>query len=307
LDHRATPQSESRRTPAFSHVPCPLNGPRPHPDMPLSGDSRPPRPTSRLAGRLAVEEELAAEHQESTAPKRPRLHGTPLVSCIMPTADRREFVPYAIQRFLAQTYPQKELVIVDDGHQSCEDLIPAHPEIYYFRHPGGITLGEKRNHCIAQTRGSILHHWDDDDWTHPNWLNLQVGWLMASDADIVGLANLYFYDPVHRQAWQYDYPPIDPAWVHGATLCYRRDFWRDNPFPPLDEGEDCRFLWTPQPKKIEKHSGKHLFAATVHTTNASEKSVTDSRWTPQPYTTIEEMLGPDLPEIREILLARQWR
>jgi hypothetical protein len=42
----------------------------------------------------------------------------PLVSCIMPTANRRRFVPEAIRLFLAQDYLEKELVILDDGEDS---------------------------------------------------------------------------------------------------------------------------------------------------------------------------------------------
>jgi hypothetical protein len=39
----------------------------------------------------------------------------PLVSCIMPTCDRLQFVPEAVRGFLKQDYPNLELVIVDDG------------------------------------------------------------------------------------------------------------------------------------------------------------------------------------------------
>ena len=46
----------------------------------------------------------------------------PLVSCIMPTADRRRFVPQAIRNFLAQDYAERELVILDDGADSIADL-----------------------------------------------------------------------------------------------------------------------------------------------------------------------------------------
>jgi hypothetical protein len=41
------------------------------------------------------------------APSRVRIVST--VSCIMPTADRRKFVPAAIRLFLAQDYADKEL------------------------------------------------------------------------------------------------------------------------------------------------------------------------------------------------------
>jgi hypothetical protein len=39
------------------------------------------------------------------------LNNHPPVSCIMPTANRRAFVPRAVVYFLRQDYPNKELVI----------------------------------------------------------------------------------------------------------------------------------------------------------------------------------------------------
>ena len=56
-----------------------------------------------------------------------------MVSCIMPTFNRREFVAQAIQYFLAQDYPCKELVIVDDGTESVADLVPNDPRVRYLR------------------------------------------------------------------------------------------------------------------------------------------------------------------------------
>ena len=42
----------------------------------------------------------------------------PLVSCVMPTADRRQWVPQAIRNFQQQNYPNRELLIVDDGREA---------------------------------------------------------------------------------------------------------------------------------------------------------------------------------------------
>ena len=47
----------------------------------------------------------------------------PLVSCIMPTYNRREFVPRAIRYFLRQDYANKELIIIDDGTDAIKDLV----------------------------------------------------------------------------------------------------------------------------------------------------------------------------------------
>ena len=57
----------------------------------------------------------------------PTARDWPLVSCIMPTYNRRHFVPRAIRSFLRQDFPHKELVIVDDGAEAVGDLVPVDP------------------------------------------------------------------------------------------------------------------------------------------------------------------------------------
>ena len=38
-----------------------------------------------------------------------------LVSCIMPTCDRQVLIPVALKCYLSQDWPDKELVVIDDG------------------------------------------------------------------------------------------------------------------------------------------------------------------------------------------------
>ncbi len=64
----------------------------------------------------------------------------PLISCILPTANRRRFVPQAIRLFLAQDYPNKELVILDDGAESAADLVPDDPQV----RAGALHLAERQ-------------------------------------------------------------------------------------------------------------------------------------------------------------------
>ncbi|MCU1245662.1 MAG: glycosyl transferase family 2, partial [Acidobacteria bacterium] len=56
---------------------------------------------------------------------------TPLVSCIMPTFERRAFIPQAMHCFLSQDYPNLELIVVDDGNDPIADLLPSDPRIVY--------------------------------------------------------------------------------------------------------------------------------------------------------------------------------
>jgi len=68
-----------------------------------------------------------------------------MVSCVMPTYNRRAFVPHAIRYFLRQDYPLKELIIIDDGTDSIADLVPDDPSIRYYSLAGRIPLGAKLN------------------------------------------------------------------------------------------------------------------------------------------------------------------
>src|SRR6266705_5371569 len=111
----------------------------------------------------------------------------PLVSCIMPTADRRRFVPPAVRSFQAQDYPNKELIILDDGKDRLADLVPQDTQIHYIRRDAKQTLGLKRNECVRASRGSLIMHWDDDDWSAPNRIRYQVEALKNGGAELCGL------------------------------------------------------------------------------------------------------------------------
>ena len=116
-----------------------------------------------------------------------------LVSCIMPTANRQKYIPIALNHFLAQDYPNKELVIIDDGKESIALLLPDDPRIkYFYTEPLG-TVGIKRNFACNKAKGEIIMHWDDDDWYANDWISRQVHFLSTSDADICGIEHTHFF------------------------------------------------------------------------------------------------------------------
>jgi cellulose synthase/poly-beta-1,6-N-acetylglucosamine synthase-like glycosyltransferase len=118
----------------------------------------------------------------------------PLVSCIMPTYNRRGMMPLAIRSFLRQDYPNRELIVVDDGDEPVEDLVSGLPGLRYHRLERRRTIGAKRNAECEQARGDFIAHWDDDDWYAPEPLRYQMGPLLAGQADITGLE-----EPVHAR------------------------------------------------------------------------------------------------------------
>jgi glycosyltransferase involved in cell wall biosynthesis len=193
-----------------------------------------------------------------------RMNTARLISCIMPTANRRRFVPQALRMFLAQDYPQKELVILDDGEDSVADLVPSDSRIRYLRSDCRQPLGAKRNIACKEARGDLIAHWDDDDWYAPARLRCQVEALVASDADLCGLDRVLFFDPMAKRAWEYVHPSAHPRWVCGATLCYCKSPWRQNPFPEINIGEDTQFVANADGARVTSLVDNRIFVGLIH-------------------------------------------
>ena len=125
-----------------------------------------------------------------------------LVSCVMPTRDRRRFALQSVRYFLRQDFPTRELLVLDDGSDDLYRDLPSDPRIRYVRVPFGESIGAKRNRGCALAYGSIIAQWDDDDWYAPDRLSAQVAPLLANRAEITGLTDPVFLDLAGGQAWR---------------------------------------------------------------------------------------------------------
>jgi glycosyltransferase involved in cell wall biosynthesis len=219
----------------------------------------------------------------------------PLVSCIMPTMDRRVFVPRAIEYFRRQDYPARELVILDDGRDPVTDLVPDDdPAIVYRRLDHRLVLGAKRNLACEMARGAIIAHWDDDDWQAPHRLSTQVNRLVEGGHDLSGSRALRFYDPAMSQAWLYRWPPNGRTWAAGSSLCYTKDLWSRSPFPEVATGEDSRFVWSRAVRSSCDVSETDSQIAIIHRGNTVPKTMHGANWSKIPAAEVEQLLGPDL-------------
>lgn len=93
----------------------------------------------------------------------------PLVSIIIPTYNRKQYIVDAIDSCLAQTYPNCEIIVVDDG--STDDT-----EVFLRNNYGGQIRyiyqdnqgpGIARNTGIAAAHGEFIHFCDTDDQLLP--------------------------------------------------------------------------------------------------------------------------------------------
>jgi glycosyltransferase involved in cell wall biosynthesis len=215
----------------------------------------------------------------------------PLASCIMPTYNRRPFLPRAIACFLAQDYPHLELVVVDDGSDPIRDLLPADPRIRYLRLEGKRNTGEKRNVACAAAKGEFILHWDDDDWYGPYRVTRQVTALRQSNAQVCGSSTLYYHAPAIHQAFRYQSRGALPLWM--GALAYSKRLWESQPFEPIQIAEDVKFLSRqPAAARIDLRDPA-LSVATIHGANTSPKITSGAFWTPENEATILALCGGD--------------
>jgi glycosyltransferase involved in cell wall biosynthesis len=122
-----------------------------------------------------------------------------LVSVVLPTRDRRDFLPRAIDSVQKQSYRNWELLIVDDGSVdgTAEFLAGlAGERLRCFRHHGAGACAA-RNVALAQARGALIAYLDDDNMMHPGWLKAVVwGFEQRPEANV--LYGAYVVDDAGR-------------------------------------------------------------------------------------------------------------
>jgi len=177
----------------------------------------------------------------SGAPKGRR--DRPFVSCIMPTFNRGLFVPQAIRCFLRQDYPDRELIVVDDGERRVGHLVEGSDLVRYVAVDRRLSLGEKRNLAAELSRGDVIAHWDDDDWYGPEYLSRLVRALLSGGPrSLAGISEylVYFLSNARLKLCSARAPA-------GASFCYWRTLWDHHRYRPVNKGEDYFFMMDARP------------------------------------------------------------
>jgi glycosyltransferase involved in cell wall biosynthesis len=216
-----------------------------------------------------------------------------LVSCIMPTANRRRFVGQAILYFRRQDYQHKELIIIDDGQDSMAELVPKEENIRYIRLQNRVSLGAKYNLACKQARGAIIAHWDDDDWIAPNRLSIQVGELQTHRAQLCGARELLYYHLEAGQAWLLRSQSNDWAKLAIGTLLYDRHVWEEHHFVETNDLDIAHFLARLDPHRIHITDNPSFYVALIHTENTTPRNLSDPQWRRQPIEAVTGRLGDD--------------
>jgi hypothetical protein len=160
----------------------------------------------------------------------------PLVSAMMVTRDRPAKARFAIDCFRRQIYPNKELVIVDDGGDDTlarEVAELGDPRIRMVRRPDrGELLGVLRNVAVDEARGPYVCQWDDDDLCHPFRLAVQMMAIRRTGAQAAMLTRwMLWWVAANRFA-------VGEKRLWEGSLVVRKDVLPRYPNKWIDEDQD---------------------------------------------------------------------
>ena len=112
-----------------------------------------------------------------------------MVSVIVPVYKVEDYIRECIDSILAQTYPDFELILVDDGSPDncgriCDDYAKGDNRIkVVHKVNGGLTSA--RNAGLDVAKGEWIMHVDGDDWIDPDMIESLIEAAQATGADLV--------------------------------------------------------------------------------------------------------------------------
>ena len=110
----------------------------------------------------------------------------PLVSILIPCFNAAQFLRPALDSVLSQTWPAKEVIVVDDASTdesgALLDSYRQHGVIVLHEHCGGASAA--RNRAFHESRGDYVKFFDADDLLDARTIELQMHRLSESDSAV---------------------------------------------------------------------------------------------------------------------------
>ena len=118
------------------------------------------------------------------------------VSVIVPVYNSKRYLPACIKSLISQTYPEIEIILIDDGSvdgssELCDGYAEKYEQVTVI-HQVNAGPGAARNAGIEAASGKYLTYVDSDDYVAPDYAEVMVKLLQDYKADIaeVGLVRL---------------------------------------------------------------------------------------------------------------------
>jgi glycosyltransferase involved in cell wall biosynthesis len=142
----------------------------------------------------------------------------PAVSILIPAFNCEKYIRWTIESALAQTWPKKEIIVVDDGSSDNTFWIARQFESNSVKVIKQDNMGASaaRNKALGLAQGDYIQWLDADDILHPDKIRLQIKKMIQENDDSVLLSSSWgkFYYRTEKakflpnRLWQ-DLDPVD--------------------------------------------------------------------------------------------------
>jgi len=95
-----------------------------------------------------------------------------LISIIVPTFNRVEYLPICINSLLSQYYQNWEAIICNDAGEDVEYIVNSYNDsrLKYISNIQNVGLGQTRNNALKIAQGDYICYCDQDDGLYPHFL-----------------------------------------------------------------------------------------------------------------------------------------
>lgn len=163
---------------------------------------------------------------------------TPLVSVIIPMYNTEKYIGECIESVLTQTYPNIEIIVIDDGStdKSLSEARKFESEKVHIFQQNHLGAQHARNWGFELSHGEYIQYLDSDDFLSEGKIKSQVDLLINENKDAIATCPILTYENGLFQRWWMDtYHDYDngfdllvdlwlyfaPSWPPGAYLTPR--------------------------------------------------------------------------------------
>jgi glycosyltransferase involved in cell wall biosynthesis len=201
------------------------------------------------------------------------------ISILIPTYNRRKFLPLLIDNVISQTYNHSllELVILDDGEELLiEDIeefknliLPI--KLNYVIEKKRLPIGTKRNKLVKLAKHKIVCFMDDDDIYNDNYIKYSYEELTKNKAGLTGSNQMLFIYPFHNFKKSYINCGDNKRLIHECSMMMTKKYFNSsNKFEKSSQGEGKQLILDNDKRVINLDASK-LLVQLCHKENTINK------------------------------------
>lgn len=171
-------------------------------------------------------------YEEICTPVDSNSRAAPLVSVVIPAHNAEKQIAECLDAVLSQSYPNFEVVVVDDGSTDStwvviQKYVQADSRIVALRNPTNLSEPAARNRALEASNGIYVMLQDADDVCAANRMGCLTAYLMDSDADFVS-SGYYLFDEhgTYRSVTPRLRYPSKTSFMYGSPFCHAATMFR---------------------------------------------------------------------------------